>query len=144
MPYWRLHYHLVWSTAARQPLITPAREAIIHQTMYAKARELGVTIHAVGGVEDHVHAVVSMPPTLNVSECVKRFKGASARAVNIDDASGSLFRWQEGYGALTVGGRSLASVVDYVSNQKAHHSRGTLLAPYERSGEATEREKQSS
>lgn len=131
MPYWRLHYHLVWSTAERQPLITPERERILCQTVYAKARELRTTLHAIGGIEDHLHLVVSVPPTLSISECVKHWKGATARAVNRSEAAGSGFQWQGGYGALTIGGRSLASVIDYVTHQRQHHQTGEVLEIYE-------------
>jgi len=50
MAFWRLHYHLVWGTYAREPLIDPARQTLIHQTLHGKAKELGVLIHAVGGI----------------------------------------------------------------------------------------------
>jgi putative transposase len=131
MSYWRLHYHIVWATYTRLPLITPPREGVIRQTLFAKGRELGPIVHAVGGMEDHLHAVVSITPTLSVAECVKQLKGASARAANIRSGE-PRFRWQEGYGALTVGGRSLASVVEYVSKQAQHHGRGTMTQAYER------------
>lgn len=67
MPYWRLHYHLVWGTSRRLPLITQPLEAIISQIVFAKARELRLILHAVGGVEDHLYVVASIPPTLNVA-----------------------------------------------------------------------------
>ena len=131
MSYWRLHYHLVWATYTRLPLVTPPRKEIICQTVFAKARDLGLTVHAVDGMEDHLHLVTSIPPTLSVAQCVKQLKGASARAVNINSGE-ARFHWQEGYGALTIGGRSLASVIEYVSKQAEHHGRGTTTQAYER------------
>jgi REP element-mobilizing transposase RayT len=133
MSYWRLHYHLVWATYTRLPLITPPRERIICQTIFAKARDLGLIVHAIG-MEDHLHVVVSIPPTLSLAQCVKQLKGASARAVNINSTEAS-FHWQEGYGALTIGGRSLTSVIEYVSRQAEHHGRGTTTQAYERINE---------
>jgi putative transposase len=129
VPYWRLHYHLVWATWERAPLITPNVERVVHQTAFAKARELGLVLHAVGGVADHVHLVASIPPTRAVAEIVKQMKGASSRAVHL--SAGADFRWQEGYGALTLGGASLARVIEYVRRQKEHHSSGTITAVYE-------------
>ena len=131
MSYWRLHYHLVWSTVQRLPLITPERERIIFRSVYSKARDLGTTLHAVGGIEDHLHLVVSVPPTLAISQCVKHWKGASARAVNRSGGAGERFQWQRGYGALTVGGRCLSTVIDYVNLQKQHHKTGKLFSVYE-------------
>jgi putative transposase len=136
VPYWRLHYHLVWATYERASLITPNVERVVYQTMFAKGRELDLVLHAVGGVSDHVHVVASIPPARCVAEIVKHLKGASSRAVHI--SAGSEFRWQEGYGALTLGGAALARVIEYVRRQPEHHANGTLVAVYEKVGERAE------
>jgi len=138
VPYWRLHYHFVWATCERAPLITANVERVVHQTVCAKARELGLVLHAVGSVSDHVHIVASIPPTRCVAEIVKQLKGASSRAVHLSVSAGSDFRWQAGYGALTVGGAALARVIDYVRRQPQHHANGALVAVYEQVGEPSE------
>jgi putative transposase len=135
MPYWRLHYHLIWTTFEREPMIHAASEHIIHGTLHAKARELSLILHAVGNTEDHIHVVVSIPPKLAVADCLRHLKGASSRAVNQMLQSRSAFKWQEGYGAISVGERSLPTVIAYVTKQKEHHRAGTLVAEYERATE---------
>jgi len=131
MTYWRLHYHLIWATFERQPSITSEREKMIYGVLYRKAGELGVKIHAAGNVEDHIHVVASIPPKLSVADCVKNFKGASAYAVNHMEGSDSLFKWQEGYGALSIGERSLEDVMAYAAHQKDHHRETTVVTMYE-------------
>jgi REP element-mobilizing transposase RayT len=83
MAYWRLHYHLVWATWQRHALITDDGARVIEQAIYRKARELGLTIHQVGGMNDHVHVVATIPPRIAVADCVQQIKGASSYAVNI-------------------------------------------------------------
>ena len=131
MPWWRLHYHLIWTTREREPLIDAQRERIIQATLQVKARELGLVLHAVGGIEDHVHAVVSIPPAIAVAVCVKHFKGASARRVNQAFGADARFAWQAEYGAVTLGERSLPRAIEYVQRQRQHHSDKTLIAWYE-------------
>ena len=131
MAFWRLHCHLVWGTYGREPFIDAARETLIHQTLFGKAKELGMLIHAVGGIEDHTHVVTSIAPRLSVATCVGQLKGASSHRVNVEFPD-EVFRWQGGYGALSIGGRSLASVIAYVRNQREHHRTGTTIAVYER------------
>ena len=92
-------------------------------------------LHGLGNVTDHIHVVASIPPVLSVAACVKQLKGASLRAVNLQARAGQLFRWQEGYGALSFGERSLATVVAYVHNQPRHHRERTTLSLYETTGE---------
>ena len=92
MAYWRLHYHLVWATDEREPSIDAAIADVIHRVMYGKAKELGLVIHAVGGVEDHLHIVVSVPPKLALADCVGKLKGASSHAVNLGRQGAAAFR----------------------------------------------------
>jgi REP element-mobilizing transposase RayT len=40
MTYWRLHYHLIWSTMERQPLLTPKVEKMFYVVIYRKAKDL--------------------------------------------------------------------------------------------------------
>jgi putative transposase len=132
MAYWRLHYHLVWATHRRAPMIDAASEIVVRRTLYGKAKELGLLIHGLGNVADHIHVVVSIPPKIPIAECVRQLKGASSHAVNMVPGASSPFRWQDGYGALSIGERSLASVVAYAANQKDHHQQRTTIAIYER------------
>jgi putative transposase len=62
MPYWRLFYHIIWGTANREPLIQTEFEAALHNVIAAKAKSLGAFVYAVGGIEDHIHLVASIPP----------------------------------------------------------------------------------
>lgn len=132
MTYWRLHYHLIWSTLDRQPILTPIVEKIFYGVIYGKAGELGLKIHAAGNVEDHAHVVLSIPPKLAVADCVRHLKGASAYSINHMDGSDGQFKWQAGYGALTVGERSLETVMKYAARQKEHHIERTMIDVYER------------
>ena len=132
MTYWRLHYHIIWSTVDRQPILTPQVEKVFFGVIYGKADELGLKIHAAGNVEDHAHVVVSIPPKLSVADCVRHIKGASAFAINRMEGSNGQFKWQAGYGALTVGERSLNVVMEYAAKQKEHHTNGTIIDVYER------------
>ena len=130
--YWRLHYHLIWATFEREPSITSEREKVFYGVLSGKAKELDLKIHAAGNVEDHVHIVASIPPKLAIADCVRHLKGASAYAINHMDGSDGQFKWQEGYGALSLGERSLKSVMAYAAKQKEHHKERSTIDVYER------------
>jgi REP element-mobilizing transposase RayT len=132
MTYWRLHYHLIFATFERQPTLTGEREKVFYGTLYGKAKELELKIHAAGNADDHAHVVLSIPPKLSVADCVKHIKGASAFAINHMPNSDGQFKWQEGYGALSIGERSLETVMAYAVNQKKHHQEQNILSIYEK------------
>jgi putative transposase len=132
MTYWRLHYHLIWATHDREQSITPEREKMFYGVLYQKAKDLNLKIHAAGNIEDHVHVVLSIPPKIAVADSVRHIKGTSAFAINHMDGSDGKFKWQGGYGALSVGERSLEKVMEYATKQKEHHRENKLIAVYER------------
>lgn len=126
MTYWRLYYHLVWSTKNRQPLIAPQLELELYQYIIGKSDFLNCIVHGINGIEDHIHLVVSIPPTLAISEYAKKIKGSSSHYVNHSDyATAEKFGWQEGYGVFSLGYKQLNPVLDYVKNQKQHHQENT-------------------
>ncbi len=135
MTYWRLHYHLIWSTMDRQPILTPKVEKVFYGVIYGKAQELDLKIHSAGNADDHAHVVLSIPPKIAVADCVRHLKGAGAFAINHMDGRDGQFKWQAGYGALTIGERSLEAVMEYAAKQKEHHKNGTTIGVYERMDE---------
>lgn len=133
MSYWRLYYHIIWTTYERHRLIDDAAEQVIAATLHAKAKELRCYIHALGTVEEHLHLAASIPPTIALAAAVGAMKGASSHAVNhLAGQAGRHFKWQDGYGAVSFGERSLPAIVAYVSNQKEHHAGGTTNPLLER------------
>jgi putative transposase len=134
MPYWQLYYHFIWGTKNRLQLIDSAQD--LYRAIAAKTQVLGGFVHAVGGVEDHVHLAVSVPPKIASAKFIGDVKGSSSHYVNHVIKPDFEFYWQDEYGVLSFGERNLASVVRYIHNQKQHHADGTLIAAMERMNEA--------
>jgi len=133
MAYWRLFYHVVWATKFRRPVLTPEVEALAHQYVRAKAIGLGATVFAVNGMPDHIHLVVSIPPTIAVAHFVGQVKGVSS--VHLNRAGLGRFAWQDAYSVFSCDERGLSYVVSYVQRQKEHHAsrttRPALEVPHE-------------
>jgi putative transposase len=135
MPYWRLFYHLIWSTKGRLPLLTPDVEPLIHDFVRSKAIGLECTVFALNGTFDHVHMVVAIPPKLAVAKLVEQVKGVSATHFNKQHEIEGLFASQESYGAFSFDAKRLPPVVAYVERQKEHHRLHTTIAVLERDTE---------
>jgi len=127
MPYWRLFYHFTWSTKDRLLVIEPAWEADLHRVVTAKAQALGAIVYTVGGIEDHVHLVASVPPKLALSDFVGQLKGNSAHFVNHIQIPSASFAWQKGYGVVSFGEKHLEMVVQYVRLQREHHHANSVI-----------------
>ena len=76
---------------------------------------------AINGMEEHVHLLVSLPPTISVSDALRFIKANSCKWVHAKWPQRSTFAWQLGYGAFSVSKSKVPEVVDYIRNQEEHH-----------------------
>jgi len=128
VPYWRLFYHIIFATKNREPMITPDIEANLTGYLVKKATSMGATVCAVNGVEDHIHIVASVPPTIALSDFIGQVKGATSYHINhLPGRDEMTFSWQRGYGVLSFGAKQLDWVAEYVRNQKEHHRERTAI-----------------
>ena len=130
--YAEIFFHFTWHTQGDAPLITPAVEPRLWNHIKAKCAELGVQPIEIGGTPNHVHLLVSAPPTVLASELVGRLKGSSSHFVNHSMRRNRKFAWQKGYGCLSLAKRNVDGLRRYVREQKAHHANNTTRPTLER------------
>jgi putative transposase len=124
--YTSLHYHIVFSTKDREPWITTDIEERVWSYLAGIASQHGMTALRIGGLEDHLHLVVGLPPTTSVSKAVQLLKGNSSRWIRQTFPDLEVFRWQDGYGAFTVSTSALPATIAYVERQRASHQTRTF------------------
>jgi REP element-mobilizing transposase RayT len=129
--YARLYVHLVWATRGRAPWIVPSVAPRLHGLVAAWCVELGCVAVAIGGVEDHVHALVGLKTDVDVARLARELKARSSafmhHEIGVED-----FAWQDGYGAFTLRDTELETVRRYVVEQPRHHREETTLVDWER------------
>lgn len=124
--YSEINLHITWHTKSSVSSITPIIEKPLHQYLKHKIIETpGVIFHAVGGIENHIHIAISVSPNLLVSDWIGKLKGGSSFNINKLQGDKSL-QWQRGYGIVSFGTKDLKWVVNYILNQKEHHSKGSI------------------
>src|SRR2546425_6696451 len=129
-----INLHFVWHTKLSIPLLTPQIESITHQFIRQRLINTpGVFFHEIGGTENHVHTVITVAPTILISDLIGKTKGSSSHEINQRMGNGKkILEWQPGYGVVTFGTRDLDWFQEYVRNQREHHSRGTIQDRLER------------
>ena len=115
----RIHY--IFGTKDRQGLISVPMQPKLWGYIGATANNLGMKTFAVGGIEDHVHALVSLPPTMSVATAVQKMKANSSRWMA--EQTGKPFAWQEGYSAFSVSLSQMAVTAKYIREQRGHHKK---------------------
>ena len=118
--YLSLHYHLVFSTKNREPLIAAAWRPRLHEYLGGTLRVLGGFPEGIGGVADHVHLLVGLKATHCLADVMRELKKTASVWVHEQIGLRS-FAWQEGYAAFTVSATSRAAVRGYIARQEEHH-----------------------
>lgn len=124
--YTSLDYHVVFSTKKRYPWISRTVETRIWEYLGGIAKRYDMLPYQIGGIEDHLHLALRVPPTLAVCKAVQLLKGGSSRWIGETFPSLPGFAWQDGYGAFSVSKSSLPQVVQYIVDQRAHHRQRTF------------------
>ncbi len=113
--------HIVFSTKKRAPLIDATLRADLYPYMAGIVRHLGGTLHALGGMPDHVHALLRLKADLRLSDVVRALKAGSSKWLHERPAPIPKFAWQKGYAVFSVSQSKEAVVRSYILNQEAHH-----------------------
>ena len=126
MSYISSYFHCVFSTKERRRLIAPALRDRLWPFLGGIARQNQMKAIEIGGVEDHVHILLSLPSTMAISKAVQLIKGGSSKWIHETFPEHRLFAWQEEYGAFSVSVSQLDKTVEYIQGQEAHHRKMTF------------------
>ena len=115
------YFHCVFSTKERRPLIPPSLRDRLWPFLGGIARNNEMKAIEIGGVQDHVHVLLSLPSTLSVAKALQLIKGGSSKWVHETFPEHRLFAWQVKYGAFSVSVSQLDKTIEYIKSQEEHH-----------------------
>jgi REP element-mobilizing transposase RayT len=119
-------HHCVFSTKERCPCITADLQARLWPFLGGIARDNHLKALAVGGVEDHVHVLLSLPATMAIAKAIQVLKAGSSLWIHETIPSHRGFAWQEGYGAFSLGVSQVEQTRSYIERQAEHHRKTTF------------------
>ena len=123
-----LHYHIVFSTKDRVPLIRNEWINRLHAYMGGIVKNLGGVPVAVGGMSDHAHVLTGLTTSHRLDYFVRDLKADSSAFIR-KEFDGK-FSWQKGYGVFAVSPLAIEAVRTYILNQERHHSGRTFQEEY--------------
>jgi putative transposase len=93
------------------------------------AREHQMKALSVGGMEDHVHVLLSLPSSVPVAAAMREIKSASSRWMH-ETCLVENFEWQEGYGAFSIGWSQATATMACIAHQQEHHRKRDFEAEF--------------
>ena len=121
-----LLFHIIYSTKYRKPTIDPVWQDELFGYIGGILRDNRGVLLKAGGVEDHIHLLAKLPPTIAVSDMLRLIKANSSKWIHEMKKPKRQFEWQPGYAAFSVSESQTGSVETYISNQREHHRTRTF------------------
>jgi REP element-mobilizing transposase RayT len=124
------YIHIVFSTKHRQSLILPSIETELFSYLGGICNNLECHVLKVGGYKDHIHVLCMLSKKIALMKLVEQLKSNSSKWIKTKGNDFKNFYWQDGYGAFSVRPSEVEIVINYIANQKEHHSKKTFKDEY--------------
>jgi len=128
--YSKLTYHIVFGTKYRRKTISSEIAPRLYEYVGGIIRDLSGSQIEIGGIEDHIHILTTLPASNAISKALQEIKASSSKWMK-ENSSQAQFAWQVGYGAFTVSYSGIDTVRSYIQNQREHHRMRTFEEEYE-------------
>ena len=128
--YSKIYNHFVFAVRGREMLISKSWREELYRYMTGTITNKQCKVMCIGGVEDHVHILVGMSPTVAPSSLMADVKRSSSLWINERKFVKGHFYWQEGFGVFSYAKSQVPNVARYIENQEQHHRRKTFREEY--------------
>jgi len=122
--------HFVFSTKSRKNSLSRDLRGRLWGYLNGVATNHGFHIIASGGVDNHIHLLVSLGKTVTISDVARVLKSVSSKWIHETFPTHSRFAWQEGYGAFSIGVSGIEQTKAYIADQDSHHEATTFEEEY--------------
>lgn len=119
--YTQILYQIVFSTKYREKTLTKNNRDELFKYISGLLKNKKCHLYIINGVEDHIHIITHIHPTISLSSLVKDIKVASSLHIKEKNLFLDFKSWQEGYGAFTYSIKEKDRLIEYVKNQEEHH-----------------------
>ncbi len=124
--YKNLLYHIVFSTKYREETITIEHETILYKFIWKFAQENKSVLYRVGGMPNHVHILIDIHPTIAISDFLRDLKSTSSGFLKkFEKEFPKFIGWGKTYGIFSYSSKEKETIINYIKNQKTHHTSET-------------------
>ena len=121
MSYTQLIYHVVIRTKASKTTLPLERSEGLYRYIWGIIQNKKGLLFRVNGMEDHIHILFSLHPTIALSDFIRDLKAETSKMLKRTAGFEQFTAWGEGYAALTYNLKDRDMVIDYIKNQQEHH-----------------------
>lgn len=119
--YTQILYQIVFGTKHRQRTLTADNREELFRYITGILKRYQCHIYRINGVEDHLHILTHLHPTVALSNLVKDIKLATTDLIKREKLFRHFNGWQDGYGAFTYSIKEKDRLIEYIKNQEEYH-----------------------
>ncbi len=123
--YTQILYQIVFSTKYRERTLIKEHRAELFKCIWGILKNKNCHLYRINGVEDHLHIVTHLHPSVALASLVKDIKLASSDYIKEAKLFPNFNGWQDGYSAFTYSIESKNNLIKYVKTQEEHHQTKT-------------------
>jgi len=121
MSYVQLLYHVVIRTKASKPVLSLEHSDELYRYIWGIIKNKNSLLYRINGMEDHVHILLSLHPTIALSDFMREMKAETSKMLKRTAGFEQFTAWSEGYAALTYSLKDKDMIINYIKNQREHH-----------------------
>ena len=127
----KIYIHLIFHIKTTSPKIRENDLERLHNYIGKLVKTTGCAEIKAGGVGDHVHVLFILSKDVTISQIVEEIKRNSSRWIkNLDPVYYHFFAWQGGYAAYSISQSVVDKTLQYIANQKEHHTKHSFAEEY--------------
>ena len=128
--YSQMYIQIVFTVKNRECLILKENREDLHKFITGIVTKRNQKLLAIFAMPDHIHILVSIGPSISVSDLVRDIKAGSSKYISDNNWVKGKFSWQNGFGAFSYSKSHIDNVVKYILNQEKHHQKKTFKEEY--------------
>ncbi len=124
-------YHIVINTHRREMTLPLDASDLLYRYIAAVVKNSQSTLFAINGIENHIHLLINLHPSVRLSDLVRDIKLSTSQWIKQNRSSFPQFAgWGKEYGAFSYAMRDKEMVANYIRNQRVHHQRESFEEEY--------------
>ena len=130
MSYTQSIYHMIIRTKANKLTLPLEHSEELYRYIWGIIKNKNGLLYRVNGIEDHVHILFALHPTIALSDFARDLKAETSKMLKRTAGFEQFTAWSEGYTALSCNLRDKDIIINYTKNQREHHKTILLNEEY--------------
>jgi putative transposase len=130
--YRQILYHIIFRTKSGEKTLSLEHNKELFAYIHGIIKQKNGFLYRINGMEDHVHILSDLHPTIALADYLRDIKTASSIWLKQNEKFPRFGGWADGYAGLTYAWKAKDMIVNYIKNQQEHHKKETFEEEYKR------------